>query len=329
MIDPECLRLLRRHGYTEREAEFLCLVGDVGGYFLRRHYRRFLNQKRGRPEAELARKLREKRHARVYIGAGGIDLYHLCPRRFYRAIGRPESRNRRQRSVSSIKKRLLTLDYVVAHRDFHYLLTDAEKRTYLTEQRGLSPEVLPAKDDLFLERFPLHIPARLTVPRRVVSFCYVDPHVFSARRFGSFLERQRRLWFELREFQLIYISDRRWNPGKAERAFREFCERHWPQSKVRQESIHERILRAFRTDQGIRTGGISDPNRSHFAEIERAKAEFSAERYDSLFATWRLTSDQTVYDLVDPDPHQLWPKGVFIARLIAENYRFLDSASGT
>ena len=320
--------LLRRQGYTEREAEFLCLVGEVGGYFLRRHYRRFLNQKRGRPEAALAKKVQEKRHARVYVGAGGIEIYHLCQRRFYRAIGRPESRNRRPRSESSIKTRLLTLDYVLTYRDPHYLLTDTEKRTYLTEQRGLPLEVMPAKDGLFVDRFPLHLPARLTVPRRVVSFCYVDPHLFSARRFSSFLDRHRRLWVELREFEVIYISDRRWNPGKAKRAFTAFCERHWPQARARQESIHERVLHAFRIDHGIRTGAISYPKRSDFALMERAKAELSPQRYDSLFATWTITSDQAVFDLVDPEPYQLWPKGEFSAHLIAENYRFLDSPNG-
>ncbi len=329
MIDSERLVPLRRHGYTEREAQFLCLVGDVGGYFLRRHYNRFLDQKRGRPEAVLAEKVREKGHAKVYVGAGDIELYHLSPRRFYRLIGQPQSRHRRRRSLSSIKTRLLTLDYILPHRDLHYLLSDSEKMMYLTRERGLPPEVLSTKNGRFVDRFPLHLPARPTVPPCVVSFCYVDPDVFSARRFGSFLERHRRLWIGLREFQLIYISDRRWNPGKAERAFKAFCERHWPRAKARQESIHKRILRAFRIDHRIRTGAISYPTRSHFAVIDRVKAELSPSRYDSLLATWTLTSDQAVYDLVSPEPHHLWPKGDFIGHLVAENYRFLDSKNGT
>ncbi len=107
MIHPDRLTILQRNGYTEREARFLCLVGDVGGYFLRRHFSQFLGTKRGRPEAALAAKILEKRHAKLYLGPGGIELYHLSRRWFYRAIGSPESRNRRKRKPSAIHTRLL------------------------------------------------------------------------------------------------------------------------------------------------------------------------------------------------------------------------------
>lgn len=323
MIDSDRTILLRRRGYTEREAEFLCLAADAGGYFLRRHFRRFLGQKPGRSEVVLARKLSEKGHAKVAVGARGIELYDLSPRRFYRAIGSPESRNRRRRPPSAIRTRLLTLDYVLDHRDARFLFADAEKKEYLTEQRGIPPKALPANGGLFIDRFPLHIPRRLVPPRRLVSFCYVDPQLFSTRRLRSFLERQRRLWEELGEFRLVYITDRRWNPRQAERLFRAFRKRHWPIEKARQTTIQERLLQAFRTDHGIRAGRISYPRRSDFALIERAKAELSPARYDSLFATWALTSDQAVYDLVEPQPRRLWPKGELISQLIAESYSFL------
>lgn len=211
MIAPDRLTILRRNGYTEREARFLCVVGDVGGYFLRRHFRQFLGTKRGRPEATLAAKLVEKRHARLYLGPGGVELYHLSRRWFYRAIGSPECRNRRKRQPSAIHSRLLALDFVLTDSDRRHLLSDRDKTRYLAQERSVPRYILPVIQGRWIDRFPIYLDRESAATRPVVRFCYVDPQVYSEQRFRSFLERHTPLWECLGDFGVTYLTDRRWN----------------------------------------------------------------------------------------------------------------------
>ena len=259
MIDPDRLTILRRNGYTERESRFLCLVGDVGGYFLRRHFSQFLGTKRGRPEAALAAKLLEKRHAKLYLGPRGIEPYHPSRRWFYRAIGSPESRNRRKRKPSAIHTRLLTLDVVLAHPDSRHLFSD----------------------------------------------------------------RHTSLWERLGAFRMIYLTDRRWNGRAAKATFNRFMETRWPRLVSDQPSTRERILRAFRLEKRRQ---LRDPQEHDDRLIQELKQQLTAARYESLYGVWAQTSDQSVYDLVAPDPHELWPSGDLDVHLVGNNYRWLYPA---
>src|SRR5262245_23126981 len=140
--DP--LVMLRRLGYLEREAAFLHLVAVHSGYFIRRQYADFLGQKRGRPDADLVEKVLRRGHARPLAYAYRPVLYHLCTRRFYRAIRQPENRHRRERSPSAIRAKLMALDYVLAHPGRRFLGSEKEKVTFFTEELGIDRAKLPS-----------------------------------------------------------------------------------------------------------------------------------------------------------------------------------------
>lgn len=326
MIVFDRLTLLRRNGYTEREARFLCLVGDVGGYFLRRHFRQFLGTKRGRPEAMLAAKLLENCHAKRYLGPGGIELYHLSPRWFYRAIGSPDCRNRRRRKPSAIHTRLLTLDFVLAHSDRRHLLSDRDKTQYLVRERAMPRYVLPAIQGRWIDRFPIYLDCESAATQPVLRFCYVDPQVYSEQRFRSFLERHTPLWERLGDFGVTYLTDRRWNGRAAKATFERFMGTRWPRSIRDQPSTRERILRAFRLEKRLRSHRIRDPQGHDDRLIQELKQQLTAARYESLYGVWAQTSDQAVYDLVAPDRHELWPRGDLDVHLVGYNYRWLYPA---
>jgi len=160
----------------------------------------------------------------------------------------------------------------------------------------------------------------------LTAFCYVDPRVFSERRFRSFLERHARLWERLGAFQVTYVTDRRWNGRAAETAFGRFTEAHWPRSVRSQPSIRERILKAFRLERSLRLGRIYRLQEDEAALFRALKQQLTPARYDALYDIWAQTSDQLVYDLVAPEPHEQWPKGALDARLIRTNYRWLYPA---
>lgn len=326
MIDPDRLTILQRNGYTERESRFLCLAADVGGYFLRRHFKQFLGTKRGRPEAALAAKLLDERHAKLYLGPGRIELYHLSRRWFYRAIGSPDCRNRRKRRPSAIHTRLLTLDFVLAHSDRRHLLSDRERTQYLLRELSVPRYILPVIQGRWIDRFPIYLDRESAATRPVLSFCYVDPQVYSEHLFRSFLDRHTPLWERLGAFRVTYVTDRRWNGRAVEATFKRFTETQWPRSVRAQPSTRERILKAFRLEKLLRSRQILRLQDHDGRLVRELKQQLTATRYESLYGVWAQTSDQSVYDLVAPDPHERWPEGDLDVHLVGCNYRWLYPA---
>jgi hypothetical protein len=137
---------------------------------------------------------------------------------------------------------------------------------------------LPAIKGRWIDRFPLYLLNDTPSSWPLAAFCYVDPQVFSERRFRSFLERHVRLWERLGAFQVTYVTDHRWNSRAAERVFERFTEAHWPRSVRDPPSIRERILKAFRLDKCLRLadrrsrGGRERPRNSgrYAAQIANA-----------------------------------------------------------
>jgi hypothetical protein len=316
--------MLLRHGYLAQEAEFLCLAADAGGYFLRRHFRRFRGTTKARAEAKLVYKLADRGHARRYLGPRGLELFHLSARSFYRLIGRPESRNRRRRPESAIRRRLLTLDYVLANRDEQFLLSDAEKLSYLAGERGISRLVLPLIGRRFIDCQPLHVGPACAGLSPVVSCCIVESRTFSAGRFRSFLDRHRPLWEQLGAFRLIYITDRKWNSTLAEGMFWRFVQDHWPPTETQKATFREQIIAAFKAQFDVQTGRELKLNQPDKTLVRDVRDRLTEARYDELYATWVLTSDRCVYDLVPPEPCELWPTASFCTHFIDADYSFLS-----
>jgi len=50
-----------------------------------------------------------------------------------------------------------------------------------------------------------------------------------------------------------------------------------------------------------------------------------AARFNELYATWVLTSDRCIYELVLPEPSELWPAASFSAHFIDADYDFLSA----
>ena len=77
-------------------------------------------------------------------------VYHLCNSSIYDAIGQNDNRNRRRTSAALIARKLMLLDYVLAHRDVDWYATEADKVALFT-----GPFAVPALD----------LPQRIYVPR--------------------------------------------------------------------------------------------------------------------------------------------------------------------
>jgi len=130
-------------GWTGRDAEWLALVCLHSGVFLRAQYLAFL----GQAHPELARRfVRRCGPAAVEEPWNGTEL-RLCriaARPLYRALGAEHVRHRRTAQPAVLLRRLLSLDYVLAHPDRPWLATEHDKVGALTAA-GIPKTVLPSR----------------------------------------------------------------------------------------------------------------------------------------------------------------------------------------
>src|SRR5690242_7367647 len=146
MTFPESsIENLRSLGYTEDEARFLYIVAAHSSYFSTRQYLQFTGAKSGDKSMAFTQKLLGKGHATARLLLRNGRVYHLFSRLMYRAIGLENLRNRREHSVEHIRTKLAILGFVLAHLDYRYLETEAEKVDYFCGKLQISRVLLPAK----------------------------------------------------------------------------------------------------------------------------------------------------------------------------------------
>jgi hypothetical protein len=158
----------------------------------------------------------------------------------------------------------------------------------------------------------------------VVSFCIVESRTFNAGRFRSFLDRHRPLWEQLDAFRLVYITDRKWNSALAEETFWRFVQNHWPPTETQKPTFREQIIAAFKAQFAVQTGRELKLNGPNELLLRDVRDRLTDARFNELYTSWVLTSDRCVYDLVPPDPCELWPSASLCAHFIDADYRFLS-----
>ncbi len=140
---------LRALGWTEREADWLTLVCLHSGVFTRSQY-----QARYGVSAALATRfvhaLLEARVARDTPlpdrrGGRPTGVCHVHGRSLYRALGIENNRHRRSGTPDLVMRRLLSLDYILDHRDLGWLPTEPDKVAYF-QHLGVPVATLPRRE---------------------------------------------------------------------------------------------------------------------------------------------------------------------------------------
>jgi hypothetical protein len=208
---------LRGQGYTEDEARFLYLVATHSEYFSTRQFLVFTGAKSGEESMAFTQKVLGRGHANARLLLRNGRVYHLFSRLAYRAIGRENLRNRREHSVEHIRTKLAVLDFVLAHLDYRYLETEAEKVDYFCRKLSLSRELLPSKrykgairdkttDRYFVDKFPLFFAPESSSSPPVVTFSFVDPGLLSLASFETHLFAYGGLFSAVPQVNLVYIA---------------------------------------------------------------------------------------------------------------------------
>jgi hypothetical protein len=287
-------------GYSEREARFLWTVTAFSGHFLRAQWRDFAGiDSYGKADQQLIDRLLANGHATGYAYRS-VQLYHVTSKPLYRTFGRENSNHRRQPSSTLITQRLGALDYVIAHQDSQYLLTEADRTDYFRDRHGVIDTTLlpersypprgstrPPVHVFFPDRFPLTTAGSETV------FTYIDAPADSFVPFRTHLCAYRPLFAALKDsWRLVYVSGKQHKLAEAERVFRETL-----RSAPVADATDPDLLRLFDLELRVERKEFATLRKAHLEERARLKERYDAPKYRTLYEQWRRRGSSTV----DPD----------------------------
>lgn len=131
--DVERARALEAFGYTTRQAQFLALVAVHGGYFLRRQFVAFTGGSHGLATVRFVDRAAARGDVRSLPYGRHGRMFHLCARPLYAALGEEHNRNRRVAEWDAVTRKLMALDFVLAHPEARFWATEGEKAALLQE----------------------------------------------------------------------------------------------------------------------------------------------------------------------------------------------------
>jgi len=190
-------------GYSEREATFLYMVALHSGYFLRRQFSFAVKRHRGSAAAGFLAKAKRAGHVREIQCEPGRLLYQLYAKRLYQLVGQNDSQNRRAKSSTEIRRRLIMLDYVLSHLEKEEFLDSEVSRQKFFAQFGVKADAI-ASAKQFGESLPISV--RRPDGNLTVRFPFIDEGQRSAAKFERFLLTHDKLLCSLPSFEVVYVA---------------------------------------------------------------------------------------------------------------------------
>jgi hypothetical protein len=291
-------------GYTDREAAFLCFAALHSGYFVRRQFLEFTAGSRGKLDMKLIEKLLDSRHAAILKFPHNRTIYSFCSKPFFQAIGEGDNRNRRTHESTTIRRRLLGLDFMLSHRDRSFQATERDKLTYFHDVRKVPKEYLPARqyrskespettsDRYFVEKFPIAVSQDSPSAEARVEFCFVDPLHHGESGFEQFLQDYLPLLGRVGHAQVIYVGPYPHRFPLAHEVFNRVIVRQDEQKKA--DSKSARLLSFFRDRDAYERGDLTSFNQQKLIQFREDRKAFSGDDHDALFARWKAYGEAVI-----------------------------------
>lgn len=238
-------------------------------------------------------------------------IYHLHSRLIYRAVGRQNLRNRREHSLEYIRTKLAILDFVLAHLDYRYFETEAERVDYFCGNFGLNRGILPAKrysgairhkatDRYFVDKFPLFFVPESSSPP-VITFSFVDPGLMTLASFETHFLAYGTLFAALPLLNFVYIATRSTHFASAGKVFLAMTQRD-PHTDP-----GEQVLRYFALRKLWEAKQYVKLNDDDLEFLNRATKQFNDALTDICYHQWlqgRASSDMIRAEFRDLAPKQ-------------------------
>ena len=299
--NPRSLVKVQALGYTEREAAFLQLVVEHSGYFLARQVDRFYGQPRGEVRTRFVERLVARKDATVSTTVHQTSLFHVCGRTLYRALGEEDNRNRRRRPPHLIRSRLMTLDFVLTHPEYVFLPYGEARAGYFVQVHGIDLAVVPTKRYLsrsgapaslryFVDKFP----AYRVAGDAAVSFCYIDEGGQTNSGFETYLGQYEALFRAMSGYRVLYVVENgsTCGPGPLSIFRRWRANGTTGVGKVAGEDVTS-LCHHFQRRLWFESGEHRLLSRADLTALRGELRRFQGERYDRLFAAWKLESSSS------------------------------------
>lgn len=308
MTREDRVESLKKFGYTEREAAFLCTAALHSGYFLRRQFLYFTGKCRGQIAANLIDRTTELGHAKARAFRSDRIVYHLASKPLYAALGQTDNRHRREHQTSTIKSRLMSLDFVLQHPNVRFIETESERLSFFFDELKLNRECLPVAryrsaesqaitERYFVDKFPIYASNNEDGGSPIVHFCYIDEGLHSTSGFERYLDQYAQLFTQLAAFRVIYVSC---FGDQFERAARLFANRIHAGKCAPADPQIEALLAHFRDRTAFERRDFSGVTQSRLISYREASQMFSGDRYERLFERWKADGDASVTALLNP-----------------------------
>jgi hypothetical protein len=301
-VSPTRIGMLRRFGFTDRQARFLVHVLVFSGVFLERQYRAFTGLAHGQKTHDFLAKLVTAGYATA-ITPGALHrgrLYHVQYKPLYEAIGEPNNRHRKPASLGRFVERLMLLDAVLADRRYGWLGTEQDKRTYfreaLTEEKvadywyphltfGSGPEKTTR---FFPDKMPIGVPLN-SERRHMLLYLATREVPFD---FRLFLLRHADLLKWVDEWTIRVLLPRRLR--KAAALYR-YAVRDAFQLTLTPDQVDE-LDWYFRA----RRGEVVCPSRDRDFDLVTAARKYGAARFGALYRQWLQRDVQALWAMQGP-----------------------------
>ena len=189
-------------GWIGREAEWIALVCLHSGVFTRPQFCHYFDADRKRA-LRFVKALVERRAAvesEWAVVNGGGKSCRISSKPIYRALGIENIRHRRKTTVSVLRRRLLSFDFVLEHPGMNWLPTEGEKVEFI-EGLGVHSNLIPRRIYYGAVRaqkryFALKLP--VAGGDKTVTFAYVDPGHATAVELHSWGATHGQLWDAIR-----------------------------------------------------------------------------------------------------------------------------------
>jgi hypothetical protein len=296
MTNEERIFALQNCGYTHRQATFLCTVALHSGYFLRRQYHKFLGQKPGAGAERLIQRGLANSHIRIHGSANRTLIYHLGARSVYELLDDEDNPNQRWRQPCSVKTKLMGLDFVLAHPQYQYLATEAEKLDFFCSTLGVERDCLfardyrsrhpesPARTRYFVDRFPIFVTSTAADLQPLVSFCYIDGARAKPSGFETYLDHYRAVFSRLPSFEVVYVAIDPQIFLKAERVFAQCvpASLHHPQ-----DPMLARLREHFRIRELFERQGSRSLDQQRLDCFRDELEEYRGPKFEALYQQWK------------------------------------------
>jgi hypothetical protein len=308
-MSEESIDRLRCLGYSREEASFLYLTAAHSGYFVRRQFTDLLGIQSGGTAARFIERLLHFRDGTVVHYRRDRHVYRLKSMRIYSRVGDRDSANRNAHAPITIKRKLMTLDFVIAHRGQYLLNTASDKIEYFSQMRGVPEGDLPARHYVsrgaskpivrhFVDKLPIYVSAgkaystngeaNLPMPAfpDAVHLGYIDEGAESLDGFETFLRQYHPLFMHLGNFEVVYVTaESRW-VETAEKVFRQFYPTDGTTTLGEIDPDQARMLDFFEVRRKRENKEFKGLTTERLLQYRIEKGEFGGAEFEQLYQAW-------------------------------------------